>query len=257
MHTSETEQGTRPNLVLEALELPRAMAEYAALAGTIGLLHLAPKGDGSPVVVLPGFTGSDGSTFALRRFLERRGHRPVAWGLGRNIGPTREIVDGIDALVQRLADDHGQAVQLVGWSLGGIFARNVAVRRPELVRRVVTLGSPYRLLDHRTSHAAWVYELYAPLHDAAGDLPPGGPVSLPLSVPTTSIYSRSDGIVPWRSCIEPESDLAENVQVFSSHNGLGHNPLAMYVVADRLAQPGRGLMPFEPTPALRPFFLGA
>lgn len=257
MHASETDPESPPSLLLQALELPRAWSEYAALLGSAGFLALAPKGDGAPVVVLPGFTGTDGSTFALRTFLELVGHRPVAWGLGRNIGPSRKIVDGIDDLVDRLAHEHGQAVNLVGWSLGGIFARNVAVRRPDLVRRVVTLGSPYRLLDHQKSHAAWMYEMYAPFHDAAGDLPPGGPVSEPLSVPSTSIYSRSDGIVPWWSCTEPESDLAENVQVFSSHNGLGHNPLAMYVIADRLSLPARELAPFQPNPVLRPFFLSA
>lgn len=254
MHASEIDRESRPSLLLQALELPRAWSEYAALVGCAGVLQLAPKGDGAPVVVLPGFTGSDRSTFALRKYLERVGHRPVAWGLGRNIGPSRKILSGIDDLVDRLADEHGQAVQLVGWSLGGIFARHVAVRHPELVRRVITLGSPYRLMDHRKSHAAWIYEMYTPLHDAAGDLPPNGPVSTPLTVPTTSIYSRTDGIVPWWACTEPESDLAENVQVFSSHNGLGHNPLALYAVADRLALPPRALTPFQPSPALRPFY---
>lgn len=254
MNASETDRGSRPSLLLQALEMPRAWGEYAALVGAAPLLHLAPKGDGAPVVVLPGFTGTDGSTLALRKYLERVGHRPVAWGLGTNIGPSRKILNGIDRLVDRLADQHGQPVQLVGWSLGGIFARNVAVRHPGLVRRVVTLGSPYRLLDHHKSHAAWIYEMCAPLHDAAEDLPPGGPASEPLSVPSTSIYSRTDGIVPWWACIEPESDLAENVHVFSSHNGLGHNPLALYAVADRLALPPRALTPFQPNRALRPFY---
>ncbi len=257
MPASRADRESRPSLLLQAVELPRAWGEYAALVGSAGLLALAPKGDGAPVVVLPGFTGTDGSTFALRKFLERVGHRPVAWGLGRNIGPSRKILDGIDDLVQRLADEHQQPVQLVGWSLGGIYARHVAVRHPHLVRRVITLGSPYRLLDHQKSHAAWMYDLYAPLHDAADDLSPGGPASRPLSVPTTSIYSRTDGVVPWWSCTEEESDLAENVKVFSSHNGLGHNPQAMYVVADRLALPARDLPRFQPAPVWRPFFLGA
>ncbi len=257
MHASEPDPDSRPSLLLQAMELPRAMAEYAACAGSVGLLHLAPRGNGGPVVVLPGFTGSDRSTRTLRRFLGQLGHRPVAWGLGHNVGPSRKILDGIDDLVQRLADEHGAPVQLVGWSLGGIFARHVAARRPDLVRRVVTLASPYRLLDHRKSRAAWVYDLYTPFHDAAKDLAPGGPASQPLTVPTTSIYSRTDGIVPWWSCTEAESDLAENVRVHSSHNGLGHNPLALYVVANRLALPGQSLPRFEPSLAWRPFFVGA
>jgi pimeloyl-ACP methyl ester carboxylesterase len=254
MHASRTDRGARPSLLLQAAELPRAWGEYAALVGSAGLLPLVPRGDGAPVVVLPGFTGSDRSTFALRTFLGGVGHRSVAWGLGRNIGPSRKIIDGIDDLVERMVEEQGQPVHLIGWSLGGIFARHVAVRRPELVRRVITLGSPYRLLDHKKSHAAWIYEMYAPFHDAAGDLPPDGPVSRPLSVPSTSIYSRTDGIVPWWACTEQPSALAENVHVFSSHNGLGHNALAMYVIADRLALPAGEHQPFEAPLVLKPFF---
>ncbi len=255
MHASVADQDTRPNLLLHALEFPRAMAEYGALMGSAGLLQLAPRGDGSPVVVLPGFTGSDSSTAAMRHYLRWLGHRPVAWGLGRNIGPSRKILDGVDDLVKRISDEHQEGVQLVGWSLGGIYARHVAVRHPDLVRRVITLGSPYRLVDTKKSHAGWVYELYSPLHDAAHELPPGGPAAKPLAVPSTSVYSRTDGIVPWWSCTEPESELAENVKVCSSHNGLGHNPMAMYVVADRLALDPAELPSFEPPLPWRPFFL--
>jgi pimeloyl-ACP methyl ester carboxylesterase len=254
MHTSKPGQARKPNPVLQFLEMPRAVGEFAAMVGTAGLFQLAPRGDGSHVIVLPGFTGSDRSTAVLRKTLERLGHRPVAWGLGHNIGPSREILDGIDTLVKRLYDESGRPVQLVGWSLGGIFARNVAARHPEMVRRVVTLGSPYRLTNNKLSRAGWVYDLYAPLHDAAMDLPQGGLASKPLAVPATSVYSRSDGIVPWATCTEPETDLAENVAIHGSHNGLGHNPLAMYVVADRLALPPGVLPRFVPAPATRPFF---
>ena len=254
MHTSKSGQAPKPNPWLQALEMPRAVAEFAAMMGTAGLFHLAPRGDGSHVVVLPGFTASDSSTIALRRILERLGHRPVAWGLGRNLGPTREILDGIDTLVQLLYDKSGRPVQLVGWSLGGIFARNLAVRHPEMVRRVITLGSPYRLVGNENSHAGWMYDMFAPLHDASHEVPQGGPASQPLAVPTTSVYSRSDGIVPWASCTEPETELAENVAIHGSHNGLGHNPLAMYVVADRLALPAGQLPRFEPPRSVRPFF---
>jgi len=254
MHTSKTGQAARPNPLLQALEMPRAAAEYAAMVGTAGLFHLAPRGDGSHVIVLPGFTGSDRSTLALRKLLGRLGHRPVAWGLGCNIGPTREILEGIDTLVQRLYDTDGRPIHLVGWSLGGIFARNIAVRRPEMVRRVVTLGSPYRIQGNESSNAGWVYDLYAPLHDAAHEVPHMGPASRPLRVPSTSVYSLTDGIVPWASCTEPETELAENVAIHGSHNGLGHNPLAMYVVADRLALPPGVLPRFEPARAVRPFF---
>lgn len=248
---------SRPPWTLHALEAPRAFGEYAALAWSIPLLDLAPRGDGSPVVVLPGFTGSDRSTAVMRTFLRHTGHRPVAWGLGNNLGPSRAVLDGIDALVQRVVDAHGAPVQLVGWSLGGIYARRVAARHPERVRRVITLGSPYRLTDTGRSHADWLYRLCGPLHDAADEIRPGGLASQPLPVPTTSVYSRTDGIVPWQTCLEPESGLAENVAVHGSHNGLGHNPQALLVIADRLALPPGQLPRFTPPLAWRAAFLGA
>ena len=109
MPTLTNRRSTEPNPLLQALELPRAMAEFGAMIGTAGFILQAPRGDGSPVVVLPGFTASDSSTFVLRNILERLGHRPVAWGLGRNVGPTREIIDGVDALVRRLYDEDGRS----------------------------------------------------------------------------------------------------------------------------------------------------
>jgi pimeloyl-ACP methyl ester carboxylesterase len=196
-----------------------------------GLFLLAPRGDGSNVVVIPGFTASDSSTLALRTLLAQLGHRPVGWGLGPNLGPSRSVRVAVEALVRRLHDEDGRAVQLVGWSLGGVLARHVATRCPDIVRRVITLGSPYRL-DHMKT----------------------GPAAQPLAVPTTSIYSPSDGIVPRSSCTEAESRLAENVAIHGSHNGLGHNALAMYVVADRLALPSGALPRFTPPAAIRALF---
>jgi pimeloyl-ACP methyl ester carboxylesterase len=247
-------RSTAPNPLLQALEMPRAMAEFAATVGTAGLILQGPRGDGSPVVVLPGFTASDSSTIVLRSILERLGHRPVAWGLGRNVGPTREIIDGVDALVQRLYDEDGRPVQLVGWSLGGVFARHVAARRPAMVRRVITLGSPYRATRRQDLAAGWLYTLHAPQRRNAPGVRRAGAASRPLAVPTTSIYSPTDGIVSRPSCTETETVLAENVGLHGSHNGLGHNPLALFVVADRLALPPGVLPRFAPPRALRPFF---
>jgi pimeloyl-ACP methyl ester carboxylesterase len=238
-------------LLLQALEMPRAFAEYGALVGSASLLQLAPRGEGAPVVVLPGFTGTDSSTLALRAILRHLGHHAVPWGLGRNVGPTGEILSGIESLVDELAEEHGGPVSLIGWSLGGIFARNLAARRPEVVRRVITLSSPYRLEDSRLSRASWVYDRFAHRHDAAHEVSPGGPASQALTVPSTSVYSRTDGVVPWRSCIEPETELAQNVALLGSHNGLGHNPLTAYLLADRLALPVGDRSRFDPPAFLR------
>ena len=244
----------RPSLLLQAMEGPRAYLEYAALVGAAPLLQLAPRGDGSPVILLPGFTGTDSNTLALRTVLRSLGHHAVGWGLGKNLGPTTHVISGIDRLVATLADKHGTTVSLVGWSLGGVFARRFAALRPHEVRRIVTLGSPYRLDDNRRSRAQWMYRRYEHLHDASDAIALGGPAAHPLAVPTTSIYSRTDGIVPWDTCVEPETDLAENVAVPSSHNGLGHHPLAIYVVADRLALPPGDSTRFRPPLAVRPLY---
>jgi pimeloyl-ACP methyl ester carboxylesterase len=251
---SPNDPDARPSMLLQLLEMPRAMAEYGALWSTAPLLRLAPRGDGSPVVVLPGFTGSDASTMALRAVLRGLGHHVVGWGLGQNLGPTRQVIAGLDRLISTLVDRHGGPVSLVGWSLGGIFARRIATVRPDDVRRVVTLGTPYRLEDNRKSRAHWVYRSYEHLHDAAHEVPLGGPASRPLAVPSTSVFSRTDGVVPWGSCREPAGSLSENIGVPSSHNGLGHHPLAAYVVADRLALAAGTKAPFLPPPGLRAFF---
>lgn len=220
-----TDLDARPSALLAALEAPRSFMEFGAMLASGGLLALAPRGDRSPVVVLPGFTGSDSSTASLRRILRMLGHDVAGWGLGRNLGPTPGVLAGLQRLLSTVADKHGTPVSLVGMSLGGIFARQLAAARPEQVRRVVTLGSPYR-----------------------------GPAARPLPVPTTSVYSRTDGIVPPNACREPDTSLAQSVGVAGSHSGLAHHPLVVHLVADRLALAPGDASPFRPPPWLRPMY---
>lgn len=249
-----TDLDARPSALLAGLEGPRSLMEFGALLATGGLLALAPRGDGSPVVVLPGFTGSDSSTAGLRGILRMLGHDVVGWGLGRNLGPTPGVLAGLQRLLSTVADRHGKPVSLVGMSLGGIFARQLAVARPDEVRRVLTLGSPYRLTDRTRSNVDRTYRSVA--HTHATDIPrPGrGPAGRPLPVPTTSVYSRTDGIVPPNACREPDTSLAQSVGVAGSHSGLAHHPLVVHLVADRLALPVGDGSPFRPPPWLRPMY---
>lgn len=219
-------------------EVPRAMAELAGLVATAPFLQAAPRGDGHPVLVFPGLSGSDRSTTVLRGYLDERGYRTHPWGLGRNLGPWR-TADLRERLLARLDDVYarsGRTVSLVGWSLGGIYARLVARARPDRVRQVITLGSPI----NGSPRATRVYPLIELVSRA--DIDEARLVELrilgadPLPVPMTAIFSKTDGIVPWRIAMEVPSARSESIEVYGSHLGLGVNPAALFAVADRLAQ---------------------
>jgi pimeloyl-ACP methyl ester carboxylesterase len=230
--------------VLLALE-GRAGLELASLFTALPLLELAPRGDGHPVLVLPGWLASDFSTGALRWFLRRRGYHAHGWRLGRNHGPMPDLVQGLARRFVEISERHGRRVSLVGWSLGGIYARELARHFPDRVRQVITLASPFRYPE--ASNAAVLFRrLHAGRPSAYGPNDVRAQLSSSLPVPATSIYSRSDGIVAWRSCIEQEGPGRQNVEVMSSHCGMGHHPVALHVIADRLAQPEDGWRPYVP-----------
>jgi pimeloyl-ACP methyl ester carboxylesterase len=237
-----------------SLELPRALAEGALFASSERILRWLPSGDGHPVVVLPGFLGDDHSTHALRYHLRCLGYVTPGWRLGRNLGPTAAVVEGLAQLVGSLAERHGRTVSLVGWSLGGIYARELAFTRPELVRTVITLGSPFRALDASDTRADRLYRRYQKMHDAAYRAPTYTPPTGPLAVPSTAVYTRTDGVVAWRDCIQSSGPISENVEVIGSHCGLGHHPAVIYAVSDRLARPHGEWTPFRPPAALRLLF---
>src|SRR5262249_55614717 len=178
-----------------------------------------------------------GSTRALRWFLRDRGYHANGWRLGRNVGPTAETVRGLVDRLDAIHTRHARKVSLVGWSLGGIYARELARRFPDTVRLVITLASPFR--DPQATNVARLGRL------TFGTQPPGAPViprerlRAPLPVPSTSFYSETDGIVAWRSCLEQEGPSAESLAVRSSHCGMGHHPTVLLAIADRLAPPDR------------------
>ncbi|MGY1724970.1 esterase/lipase family protein [Blastococcus sp. SYSU DS0533] len=233
----------RTDDLLALTEPARALVSAGALAAGALPLRLAPRGEPHPVVVLPGWLASDVSTRTLRGWLRRLGYPVVGWDLGRNHGPRPEVVDGVRDLVRRLADEHGGPVSIVGQSLGGIFARRLAERSPRLVRQVVSLGSPFAAAPARSRRAAsgaGMYGEYRRLR-AVADVRPAPP----LPVPSTSVYSRWDGVVDWRTCLQQEGPTSENVAVHAAHLGMGLDPAVLWVVADRLAQPRGGWQPFR------------
>jgi pimeloyl-ACP methyl ester carboxylesterase len=227
----------RPSLALFITEPGRALAEYGAMLATSPVLLRAPRGDGHAVLVLPGLLAQDASTAAMRTYLRSLGYEVHGWRLGRNLGPTPAILDGMTDRLEALHRASARSVSLVGWSLGGIFARELARSRPALVRQVISLGSPFALSDPGESRADAAYRRLGVLHVSHDSLPGPERLSRPMPVPTTAVYSRLDGVVPWRACINTAGRRSENVEVYSSHVGMGHNAAVLWVIADRLAQP--------------------
>ena len=224
-----------PGLPLLALEL-RAPWEFGAVLPAWPVLQRAPLGDGHTVIVFPGLTAGDATTLPLRRYLESRNYAARGWGQGLNLGPREGVLENAKRQLQQAADASGGKVSLVGWSLGGIYARELAKEMPDLVRCVVTLGTPFA--GPPTSTNAWrIYQL-ASGRDIAREaehynLPEAPPV------PTTSIYSRTDGVVAWRGSIQApaaHNPHTENIEVVASHFGIGLNPSAWWALADRLGQ---------------------
>ena len=234
-------------MLLEA----RAPWEYAAMLAASPWLKKLPLGDGHPVVVFPGLGASDISTVPLRNFLRDRGYTPYAWGQGLNFGPRQGVLDRCRAHVLKVATQHRRRVSLVGWSLGGIYAREIAKEQPEHARCVVTLGTPFT--GHPRATNAWrLYEMVSgqSVHDPALN----EQIRRAPPCPTTSIYSKSDGIVAWQCSLNEAAPHTENIAVHASHIGMGLNPLALYAMADRLAQDPQDWQRFETSGARRWFF---
>lgn len=232
-------QMTAPmRLALEA----RAPWEHGVMFVAQPLLSMAPKGDGHPVLVLPMMFGSDLSTLPLRSFIAGRGYAASTWDQGLNLGPRSGVFETCLERLSELRRAHGRRVSLVGWSLGGLFARAMALEAPDDVRLVICLGTP--ISSDPAPEQIWrFYERCTGDSMGLPDHLTG--LDQPLPVPATSIFSRSDGILPWQDSIEPYSPSGESIEVESSHLGLGVHPLALYAIADRLAQPEGQWRPFD------------
>lgn len=218
--------------------------EFGALLPSWPLLARAPRGDGHSVLVLPGLAANDASTVPLRHYLQSLNYVPCGWEQGFNFGPRAGVLDTAREQLTRTFDATDRKLSLIGWSLGGVYARELAKELPHMVRGVITLGTPFAG-SPKSTHAWRIYELTSGRnleHEADSyDLPAAPPM------PTTSIYTRTDGVVAWQSSIQTPSQAnpqTENIEVLASHIGLGVNPSVWWAIADRLAQAEGAWKPF-------------
>ncbi len=235
-----------PGHLLRALEW-RTGVEYLSARLAMRRIDRWPRGDGHPVLVLPGFLAGPLSTDLLRKVLRQLGYRVYDWGLGYNLGYRASMKESLPARLQHIRDRaDGSRVSIIGWSAGGIYARELARALPDEVRSVITLGSPFR--GNHEANTAWkvwrVVNRGADVTESVSDKALERRAQ-PLTVPTTCIYSKSDGIVAWQCCTSLPAPQTENIEVRSSHLGYGHNLQTLSVIADRLAQPENSWRPFQ------------
>ncbi len=242
-----------PHPLHSAIEL-RALLELALLPYSWPLLMSAPRGDGHPVLLLPGFMATESSLLALKLYLRNRGYGVQTWGMGRNVGFRNKYAHALEQKIRHMHHVSGRTVSLVGWSLGGVFALYGAHQAPECVRSVVTLGSPVSIDADGSKVSPIVQALYRliahPLGPAAHAMQPRARhlrEKKSPAVPMSCLYSISDGVVPpQEATIDGNAAMHENIRVPGSHTGLGFNAIVLCIVADRLAQPEGQWRPFEP-----------
>jgi pimeloyl-ACP methyl ester carboxylesterase len=253
-HLSNIEMEDRvyspPDSRLLFAEGPRLMAESAALMALAPFLATVRRGDGHPVLFLPGFGGSDSSTAVLRSYVQSLGYDSRSWGLGRNLGPAMTGLPGqLSKMFENVYEDADRRkVSLVGWSLGGVYARLLAHFYPDKIRQVITLGSPFG--GHPSSTR--VYPLVRRLVEVPLAQHPVNNLRLLAGtrledVPNSNVFSKRDSIVPWQIATEQPGFETENIEVYAGHLSLGFSPSVLYAIAERLVLPDGGWKPFRRT----------
>lgn len=227
------EEIKRPSLFLHLTEIFRALFE--TIKGLIFESNFAYKniGNGQPIMVIPGLLTTDLSTTLLRKFLTKLGFKVFGWEMGRNLGR----MESLPLLIEKVENFHHQYQQkiiIIGWSMGGIFTREIAKTRPDLVKRTITMGSPFADVN-APNWAKWVFDLLNKGIEIDNQFIEQLPK--PAPVPTLALYSKLDGIVPWRACMElSEDNIHKNIEIKSSHIGMGANSEVMKIIYSELQQ---------------------
>ncbi len=246
----------RPATGWAVLEPLRFAWELSGLALSSPLLATAPRGDGHPVLVLPGFAANDYGTLLLRHYLSLLGYQVFPWNLGWNLDQHSAGKQGefVSRRIEEIVTRTGCKVSLVGWSLGGVIAREAARRDPVSLRQVITLGSPFAGNPRATSMAVLYEVITGNRFSSAKNRRRYVGGYRPLAIPSSAIFSKSDGAVAWQNCVSETDAITENIEVVSSHSGFSANPAVFYAVADRLAQADGAWRKFSGTGPYAAFF---
>jgi len=234
MHMHDDLPTAAPPSRLSTMLEVRAPLEWASLLLSAPTLKSAPRGDGRPVILIPGYRANEKSMRPLGRYLGYLGYKVYDWELGRNRGDVETYIRHVGAQSQRISGDLGGArVTLIGWSLGGVVAREVARQYEPAVREVITMGTPviggpkYTVVASRFAEIENLdldrFEEEVHKRNSIG-----------IKQPVTAIYSKSDGVVGWQACIDVYNEHARNVEVSGSHFGLGANSRVWRLIADTL-----------------------
>ncbi len=241
-----------PSIGLAVTEAHRALAEFAGLMYTRRFLDRMPRGDGHGIILIPGFLGDDGYNAPLRRYLNKLGYHAVGWEQGRNLGPRGDLLERFLEYVQGVARETGGKVTLVGHSLGGIYARELAKETPDDVRQVLSLGSPF---GEGRDTGAYPRRLFSALNPDENVTIEQHALTEPPPLPTTAVFSKEDGVVNWLTCYQDGNhDHVQNIQVWGSHCGLTINPMVWFLLAERLSQPVDDWKPFKSNTWRRLFY---
>ena len=228
---------TRPSILKTVFEW-RAAFEGVALLGAYSILRKAPKGNGEPVLVIPGFTTSDNGTHFLRNYLTQQGYEVFGWELGVNNGLNTPQYKKLVKRLRSINKQAGKPVRVIGWNVGGLYARALANDQAKLVSMVITLGAPFAL-PSMFGVSESLSRLYSFYNDPADNDALYGYSDVwerTPNMPSTSIYSEGDGVINWQFCIDDEGVNTENIRVMGSHLGLTVNPMVYFILAERLSQ---------------------
>lgn len=210
----------KPTYFLHYTEIFRACYEYTLCTFYLIKTHQKNTISQKTILIIPGLLSGDIYTFLLRKFLQKKGYNAIGWGLGINLG-RKKTLEQLTLKIENLSKKQNNKIILIGWSMGGIFAREVAKSIPNSIEKIILLSAPFANLE-APNHARNVYDFFN--RNEPIDLPFLAQIPKPAPIPTFALFSKTDGMVPWQVCMEKETDIHKNIEVNSSHFGMAANP---------------------------------